>query len=140
STDSANRARKNPLARFRALARAAASPPPKGTTKAVAARRSGLIRTSVTVAWRPASSGSRRPPRARMSASAWRSASPTRSWRWLGAGLRLRVILRELARDFLDLEALDLIAALDVVIVLECHAAFEAFLDLADLVLEALQR
>ena len=42
--------------------------------------------------------------------------------------------------DFLDVEALDHVADLDVVVVLERHAALEAVLDLADLVLEALQR
>src|SRR5262249_42803210 len=116
-------------------------PAPKGRRRAVAARRSGLIRTSVTVTWAPASAGSRSSPRARISASAWRNASPTRSWRWLGALLLCRVMppLDQLARDFLDLEALDLVALLDVLVALEGHAAFEAFLHLAGLVLEALQ-
>src|SRR5579872_1134469 len=44
------------------------------------------------------------------------------------------------AGDFLDLEALDDVALLDVLVILEGHAAFVAFADLADLVLEALQR
>src|SRR5689334_8687787 len=145
STSSARRMRKKAEARLSALASACASPPPKGTTKAVAARKSGLTRTSVTVTLRPASSGSRNSPRARISASACRNASPTLSCRWPGALLLLfRVIATlasgELARDFFDLETLDLIAALDVVVVLERHTAFEPFLDLAHFVLEALQR
>src|SRR5688572_26030060 len=47
--------------------------------------------------------------------------------------------LRQRAGDFLDLEALDDVALLDVVVVLERHAALEAFLDLAHFVLEALE-
>src|SRR5690348_4859986 len=42
------------------------------------------------------------------------------------------------ARHLLHLEALDDVAGLDVLVVLEGHAALVAFLDLADLVLEAL--
>src|SRR6266568_7357169 len=44
------------------------------------------------------------------------------------------------AGDFLDLEALDHVADLDVLVILEGHAALIAFTHLADLVLEALQR
>src|SRR5205085_4688759 len=44
------------------------------------------------------------------------------------------------AGNLLDLEALDHIANLDVLVVLEGHAAFVALADLADLVLEPLQR
>jgi hypothetical protein len=40
--------------------------------------------------------------------------------------------------DFLDLEELQLIAFLDVVVVLELDTALEAFLDFLDVVLEAL--
>src|SRR6266446_10053903 len=43
------------------------------------------------------------------------------------------------AGDFLDLEALDHVADLDVLIIFEGHPAFVAFAHLADLVLEALQ-
>src|SRR5579863_5167273 len=43
------------------------------------------------------------------------------------------------ACDLFELEALDRVADLDVVVVLEGHAAFEALAHLADLVLEALQ-
>src|SRR5690242_20090064 len=105
-----------------------------------------------------------------MRASTWRSSSPTRSWRWLGPPLSRPLSLRlaiaftlaalrllrpsprdagaavggwrtlEGARHLLHLEALDDVAGLDVLIVLEGHAALVAFLDLADLVLEALQR
>src|SRR5690606_7694648 len=68
-----------------ACANAAASPWPSVATKQVAWRRSGLIRTSVTVKLRSASSGSRIVPRATISARARRTSSPARSWRWLGA-------------------------------------------------------
>src|SRR5690606_10692838 len=68
-----------------ACASAAASPWPSGATKQVAWRRSGLMRTSVTVKLRSASSGSRIVPRATISARARRTSSPARSWRWLGA-------------------------------------------------------
>src|SRR5712671_3068061 len=58
------------------------------------------------------------------------------------SGSRLSPGLRKLqgAGDFLDLEALDHVADLDVLIILEGHAAFVAFAHLADLVLEAFQR
>src|SRR5690606_34440080 len=46
----------------------------------------------------------------------------------------------ELALDLLALEDLDHVALTDVVVVLERHAAFLAGLDLAHLVLEALER
>src|SRR5690606_23530760 len=69
-----------------ACANAAASPWPSGATKQVAWRRSGLIRTSVTVKLRSASSGSRIVPRATISARGRRTSSPARSWRWHGAG------------------------------------------------------
>src|SRR5437899_7878570 len=42
--------------------------------------------------------------------------------------------------DFLDVEAFDHVADLDVVVILERHATLEAVLHLADLVLEATQR
>src|SRR5688572_24496900 len=41
--------------------------------------------------------------------------------------------------DFLDLEELQLVALVDVVVVLDAEAALEAFLDLAHVVLEALE-
>src|SRR5579859_6890436 len=46
---------------------------------------------------------------------------------------------RDRAGDLLHLEALDDVADLDVVVILEGHAALVAFLDLAHLVLEALE-
>src|SRR5215470_17897707 len=47
---------------------------------------------------------------------------------------------RDRAGDLLHLEAFDDVADLDVVVILEGHAALVAFLDLAHLVLEALER
>ena len=44
------------------------------------------------------------------------------------------------AGDFLDIEALDDVADLDVGVVLERHTALEAFANFLDLVLEALER
>ena len=66
--------------------------PPSGSTKAVAWRRSGETRTSATVIEACASSGSCTSPRARMSESARRITSPTRSWRWLGRRRRRGVL------------------------------------------------
>src|SRR5690606_11237159 len=137
-------------------------PPPSGTTKAVALRRSGLTRTSVTVTDTSCSTGSRMSPRSSTPASAWRSSSPTRSWRCDGAldcrpfmsdaharALRPRAAARpqpvrrpaalQLPGDLLELEGLDDVTDLDVVVVLEGHAAFVALAHLAHLVLEALQ-
>src|SRR5690348_8094918 len=94
---------------------------------------------------------------------AWRSSSPTRNWRWLGSRffwcLRMKLASPppsphreeggvrgtkegarlQRARDFLHLEALDRVADLNVLVILEGHAAFEAFAHLAHFVLEALQ-
>src|SRR3546814_14121951 len=50
---------------------------------------------------------------------------------------RLRL---QFARHGLEFEALDHVALLDVVVILERHAAIPALLDLADIVLEALER
>src|SRR6266581_1280556 len=50
----------------------------------VASRRSGLMRTSGTVTMWPSSTGSCTSPCASTSASAWRTASPTRNWRCEG--------------------------------------------------------
>src|SRR5215470_16750761 len=151
-----------------AASRRCSSWPPSGITKAMALRRSGLTSTAVSVIEAPRSSGSRMSPRSSNSASRWRSSSPTLSWRWLGPFLsrsdgRRRVIGNLLSSpydgdsspsrnprrggtlnlqrrlDFLDVEALDDVADLDVVVVLERHAALEAVLHLADLVLEAAQ-
>src|SRR5690606_4533247 len=48
--------------------------------------------------------------------------------------------LSERARNLRDLEDLELVADLDVVVALQGQAALEALLDLADVVLEALER
>src|SRR6185437_14723757 len=77
-------ARSSFLWRSSAPRTAAASSPPSGITRMVANLRSGDMRTAGTVTgWRSnASSGAS--PRARMSASACRMSSPTRSSLWLG--------------------------------------------------------
>src|SRR5215510_2136168 len=110
--------------------------------KAVALRRSGLTSTEVTVILASRSSGSRMSPRSRSSASRWRISSPTRNWRWLWPRSSLSEERRlDMARlllslclggrssrplqgrlDLLDVEALDHVADLDVVVVLERHA------------------
>src|SRR5580693_7639537 len=137
-------------------------------TNAVALRRSGLILTSVTVMLAVWISGSRHSPSRRILASACRSSSPTRSWRWLvfpstpaprgdcGRPRRFLVIFQfysvtpyrrcsgagnalQSTRHFLDFKTLDDVAHLDIVIILESHAALVALIDLADFVLETLQ-
>src|SRR6185436_12483514 len=80
-------------------------------------------------------------PEARSCASVWRISSPTLKGRWLGRRPSLRdATTLKRPGDRLHLDALDDVADLDVVVVLEGHAALEAFPDLADLVLEALER
>src|SRR5690349_14035709 len=100
------------------------------------------------------------------SASRCRICSPTRSWRCDGAcAWAPRVMAKpdrgrpdpgrcsfaprdrggqggrsQRARDLLDLVSLDHVALANVGIVLDRHAALETFLDLADVVLEALER
>src|SRR5258708_3959400 len=121
-------------------------------TKAVALDRSGLTRTSVTVTLASWRSGSRACPSRRMLTSAWRSSSPTRSCRWLGPTapprppsrcradtsqfLKWRGGSDDRALDFLDIERLDHVADFDIVVILESHAAFEAFAHFADFLLE----
>src|SRR4030095_15171617 len=112
--------------------------------------------TAVTVIEASRNSGSRISPRSSSSASRVRISSPTLSWRWLGPFLsrsdgRRRDIFQTLRwrrvqpalewrLDFLDVEAFDHVADLDVVVVLERHAALEAVLHFADFVLVALER
>ena len=67
-----------------ALTSLAGSSAANGITKAVALRRSGLHFTSPIVGSSPCRSGSRKCACRRMPTSAWRIASPTRSWRWVG--------------------------------------------------------
>src|SRR4030095_9379931 len=140
----------------RAASRRFSSWPPNGITKAMALRRSGLTSTAVTVIEASRSSGSRISPRSKSSASRWRSSSPTLSWRWLGpllsrsGGRRQGIFFRpfvgesggplEGRLDFLDVEAFDHVADLDVVVVLERHAALKAVLHFADFVVVALER
>src|SRR6185437_13151269 len=112
--------------------------------------------TCVMVTDTPSSSGSRMSERARICARAWRSISPTLSWRWDGPCSRrawrdevwlpprgerfLDTRPSQRALDGFDLETLDDVALLHVLIVGEGHAAFLADLDLAHFVLEALER
>ena len=140
--------------RCRALSRSIESPPPSGMTNAVAFLRSGLGRTSVTVMDRSTIAGSLRIPRPKTSASAWRSSSPTRSWRWL-ASLERRFIGFVSAstaptryggstrlqgpRDFLHLEGFNNVTHLNVLVVLDGHTAFLPGADFSDVVLEVLQ-
>src|ERR1700761_2385415 len=111
--------------------------------------------TCVMVTDTPSRSGSRMSERARICASAWRSISPTRSWRWVGPCSRrawredvwlpprgervLDITPSQRALDGFDVEAFDDVALLHVLIVGEGHAAFLADLDLAYFVLEALE-
>src|SRR5579863_8517636 len=117
--------------------------PPSGTMKAVAFLRSGETRTSVTVSATSASAGSCSPC-SKMRASAWRISSPTRNDRGFCPDFAIAILAiagapLEGAGDLFDLEALDNVALLDVLVVLEGHAALGALAHFADLVLEALQ-
>src|SRR3954462_15966714 len=77
-----------------------------------------------------------------------RTSSDRSRWIW-SATWKLRVGLvcllgmeprLQRAGDFLDLEELELVAFLDVVVVLQLDTALEAFLDLAHVVLHPLER
>src|SRR5215831_4084044 len=118
----------------------AALAPPSGVTNAVALRKSGLSWTSVTVTLASNSAGSRSSPGRSNRASACRTSSPTRNWRWLRspveASWRSRRAIElptrsQSAGDFLDLKAFDHIADGDVFVILEGHAAFVAVAHLA---------
>src|ERR1043166_7065569 len=65
----------------------------------VASRRSGLMRTSGTVTIWPSSTGSCTSPCASTSASAWRTTSPTRSWRCDGPATDSRCCPRDINFD-----------------------------------------
>src|SRR5947209_6635882 len=77
-------------------------------------------------------------------AGCWANAGAERksgSARTAAFGIDMKILRRlERAGDLFDLEALDDVAFFDVVVILEGHAAFEAFTDFADFVLEALER
>ena len=79
-----SRPRRNFACRFRALTTSGAWSPPSGSMKQTAWRRSGLIRTSVSVTDVPASASSSKSSSRRISTRAWRMSSPARSWRWVG--------------------------------------------------------
>src|SRR5262247_200669 len=68
----------------------------------VASRRSAVMRTSGTVIRWPSITGSCTSPRASMSASAWRTSSPTRSWRCEGALVRAMSCWRRRAMNVLN--------------------------------------
>src|SRR5690348_13890123 len=91
----------------------------------------------------PAKAGSCKPC-SKMRASAWRISSPMRSGRGLCSDFAIATLAiagapLQGAGNLFDLEALDNVALLDVIVVLEGHAAFGAFAHFANLVLEALQ-
>src|SRR6476469_9522662 len=77
-----------------------------------------------------------------------RTSSPRSRWIWSAtwkARLGLVCFLGistglQRPRDFLDLEELELVAFLDVVVVLQLDTALEAFLDFAHVVLHPLER
>src|SRR5687768_14283602 len=130
-----------------ALSTTSSSWPRSGFTNTVACRRSGDIRTSVTLTRCDCNVSSWTSPRASTSLSTWRTCSPTRSSRTLRpSGVSVwriscfRYAALERARPFLDLEHLEIVARLDVVGVGQQHAAFEARRDLGDVVLEAAER
>src|SRR6267154_4487807 len=100
--------------------------------------------SSPTRSWRwPGARFSRSEARRRgiVRSSAGGAALQCRVFSWfMIAPLEWRAPSLEGRLDFLDVEAFDHVADLDVVVVVERHAALEAVLDFADLVLVALQR
>ena len=74
-------------ARSNAGSNTSTSDRPSREMNAVACFRSGPMRTSVTVIWALARSGSRNSPRPKIPASTWRISSATRSCRWVGPAL-----------------------------------------------------
>src|SRR6185312_3129351 len=70
--------------RFSAFTTASSSGAPSGDTKAVAILRSGDMRTTEIEITVVSTISSRTSPRWSISDRAWRTCSPTRSWRWEG--------------------------------------------------------
>src|SRR5476649_1318829 len=110
-------------------------------TNTFACARSRDISTAVTVT-RPTTRGSFTPP-ARNAAISSRTASPTRSGRRVSRGMNNSLARRgrgERARDRFLAIALEQIADLDVVEVLDADAALEPVLHFLHVVLEAAER